>query len=80
MAAQEVPSTFELPQDAVEMHQDAEIKYQIIIPYLHKAKNVVPQVPRNQGHRVERGIAQKWQKRRNQVRARPRQLLEAKEK
>jgi hypothetical protein len=50
-----------LPQDVVEVHQDPEIKDQIIIQYLDKAKNLVLQVPSSQELDVERGIAQDFQ-------------------
>lgn len=46
----------ELPEDVVEVHQDPEIKDQIIIQYLDPAKDVVLQVPSNQELNVERGI------------------------
>jgi hypothetical protein len=59
--AKSVPSTDELSQDVVEVHQDPEIKDQIIIQYLDQAKNVVLQVPSNQELSVERGIAQEFQ-------------------
>ncbi len=59
--ARTVPSTYELAQDVVEVHQDPEIKDQIIIQYLDHAKNVVLQVPSNQELSVERGIAQDFQ-------------------
>jgi hypothetical protein len=59
--AKDVPSTYELPQDVVEVHQDPDIKNQIIIQYLDQAKDVVLQVPSNQELAVERGIAQEFQ-------------------
>ncbi len=46
----------ELPEDVVEVHQDPEIKDQIIIQYLDPARDVVLQVPSNQELSVERGI------------------------
>lgn len=52
------PSSYELPEDAVEVHQDPEAKDQIIIQYLEQAKDVVRQVPSNQELSVEHGIAQ----------------------
>ncbi|MFZ0799237.1 MAG: hypothetical protein WCA13_04320 [Terriglobales bacterium] len=60
-AAKIVPSNYELPQDVVEVHQDPDIKDQIIIEYLDKAKDVVLQVPSNQELGVERGIAEEFQ-------------------
>ncbi len=60
-AVKNIPSTYELPQDVVEVHQDPEIKDQIIIQYLDQAKDVVLQVPSNQELSVERGIAQEFQ-------------------
>jgi hypothetical protein len=60
-AARNVSSTYELPQDVVEVHQDPDIKNQIIIQYLDQAKDVVLQVPSNQELAVERGIAQEFQ-------------------
>jgi len=39
------------------VHQDPEIKDQIIIQYLDHAKNVILQVPSDQELSVERGIA-----------------------
>jgi phage baseplate assembly protein W len=58
--AKNVPSTYELPQDVVEVHQDPEIKDQVIIQYLDQSKNLVLQVPSNQELGVERGIAQEF--------------------
>ena len=46
----------ELPEDVVEVHQDPDIKDQIIIQYLDPARDVVLQVPSNQELSVERGI------------------------
>ncbi|MGA7291324.1 MAG: hypothetical protein WBW53_06345 [Terriglobales bacterium] len=54
-------STYEFPEDVVEVHQDPEIKDQIIIQYLNQAKDVVLQVPSDQELSVERGIAQELQ-------------------
>ena len=56
-----VPSAYELPQDVVEVHQDPEIKNQVIIQYLDQARDVVLQVPSNQELGVERGIAEEFQ-------------------
>ncbi len=60
-AVKNVASTYQLPQDVVEVHQDPEIKDQVIIQYLDQANNVVLQVPSNQELGVERGIAQEFQ-------------------
>lgn len=57
-ATQNAPSTYEPPEDVVEVHQDPDIKNQVIVQYLDKAKNVVLQVPSSQELGVERGIAQ----------------------
>jgi hypothetical protein len=54
-------STYELPQDVVEVHQDPETKDQVIFQYLDKAKNVILQVPSSEELNVERGIAQDLQ-------------------
>ena len=59
--AKKVPPHYELPEDVVEVHQDPEIKSQIIVDYSDKAKNVVLQVPSNEELDVERGIAQEMQ-------------------
>jgi hypothetical protein len=59
--AKNVTATYELPQDVVEVHQDPEIKNQVIIQYLDQAKDVVLQVPSDQELGVERGIAQDFQ-------------------
>ncbi len=59
--AKNASSTYELPQDVVEVHQDPEIKDQVIIQYLDQAKNVVLQVPSSEELAVERGIAQEFQ-------------------
>jgi hypothetical protein len=56
-----VPSTYELPEDVVEVHQDPETKDRVIIQYLDQAKNVVLQVPSTEELSVERGIAQDLQ-------------------
>lgn len=56
-----VPSTYELAQDVVEVHQDPEIKDQIIVQYLDKARNLILQVPSSGELSVERGIAQESQ-------------------
>jgi hypothetical protein len=52
--AKNVSPSYELPQDVVEVHEDPEIKDQIIIQYLDKAKNVVLQVPSAEELDVER--------------------------
>jgi len=59
--AKKVPVTYELPEDVVEVHQDPEVKDQIIIQYLDHAKNVILQVPSDQELSVERGIAEETQ-------------------
>lgn len=59
--AKKVPSTYELPQDVVEVHQDPEIKDQVIIQYLDQAKDVILQVPSQQELNLERGIAQDFE-------------------
>jgi hypothetical protein len=50
-----------LPQDVVEVHQDPDVKDQIIIQYLDQARNIVLQIPSNEELAVERGIAQEFQ-------------------
>ena len=55
------PSSSELPEDVVEVHQDPEAKDQIIIQCLEQAKDVVRQVPSKQELSVEHGIAQEIQ-------------------
>lgn len=52
------PVSYQLQQDVVELHQDPELKGQLIVQYLDKAKNVILQVPSAQELAVERGIAQ----------------------
>jgi len=59
--AKNVPSTYESPPDVVELHQDPEIRDQVIIQYLDKARNVILQVPSNEELMVERGISQEFQ-------------------
>jgi hypothetical protein len=59
--AKGAPSTYELPDDVVEVHQDPESKNRVIIQYLDQAKNVILQVPSNEELNVERGIAQDFQ-------------------
>jgi hypothetical protein len=59
--AKSAPSTYELPEDVVEVHQDPETKDRVIIQYLDKAKNVILQVPSSEELNVERGIAQDLQ-------------------
>jgi hypothetical protein len=60
-AARKIPPNYELPQDVVEVHQDPEIKNQIIIQYLDQARDVILQVPSNEELSVERGIAEESQ-------------------
>jgi hypothetical protein len=50
-----------LSEDVVEVHQDPDIRGQIIIQYLDPSKNVVLQVPSTEELSVERGIAQEFQ-------------------
>ena len=78
--AKNVPSTYELPQDVVEVHQDPEIKDQVIIQYLDQAKDVILQVPSQQELNLERGIAQDLNIRRNCASARARPQPQAKER
>lgn len=59
--AKSAPSTYELLDDVVEVHQDPETKDRVIIQYLDQAKNVVLQVPSSEELSVERGIAQDLQ-------------------
>jgi hypothetical protein len=54
-------STYELPVDVVEVHQDPDIKNQIIVQYLNPTGGVIMQVPSTQELSVERGIAQEFQ-------------------
>ncbi|MGD0212153.1 MAG: hypothetical protein ABSB87_02900 [Terriglobales bacterium] len=56
--ANSAPTTYDLPPDVVEVHQDPVDKSQVIIQYLNQSGNVVLQVPSNQELGVERGIAQ----------------------
>jgi hypothetical protein len=60
-AQKHVSSTYELLPDVVEVHQDPDIKGQIIVQYLDQAHNVILQVPSNQELNVEHGIAQEFQ-------------------
>jgi hypothetical protein len=59
--AKSTPSTYSSSQDVAELHQDPDIKGQIIIQYLDQSKEVVLQVPSAQELNVERGIAQEFQ-------------------
>jgi hypothetical protein len=52
---------YELPQDVVELHQDPDIKDQIIFQFLDQSKNLILQVPSNEELNVERGIVQEFQ-------------------
>ncbi len=56
-----VAPTYELPADVVEVHQDPEIKSQVIVQYLDQAMNLILQVPSNEELGVEHGIAQDLQ-------------------
>jgi hypothetical protein len=49
------------PQDVVEVHQDSDVKGQIVVEYLDKAKNVVLQVPSVAELDFESAIAQEFQ-------------------
>jgi hypothetical protein len=60
-AAPKVPATNELAQDVVEVHQDPEIKDQIIIEYLDQSKNVILQVPSQEELDFEHAVAQELQ-------------------
>jgi hypothetical protein len=60
-AQKHVSSTYELLPDVVEVHQDPDIRGQIIVQYLDQAHNVILQVPSNQELNVEHGIAQEFQ-------------------
>jgi hypothetical protein len=57
-----IPSNYDLPEDVVEVHQDPEIKGQIIVQYLDPTGGVILQVPSTEELSVERGIAQEFQK------------------
>lgn len=59
--AKNVPEAYEVPEDVVEVHQDPDIKNQVIIEYLDKAKDIVLQVPSTEELSVERGIAAEFQ-------------------
>jgi cAMP phosphodiesterase len=59
-APKNVPASYVLPEDVVEVHQDAESKQQVT-QYLDQSKNVILQVPSNEELSVERGIAQELQ-------------------
>ena len=59
--AKNLPATYELPPDVVEVHQDPEIKNQIIVQYLDPAKNVILQVPSSEELSVEHGISEEFQ-------------------
>lgn len=60
-AAKKVTPTYTWPQDVVEVHQDPDIKDQIIVQYLDKSKNVILQVPSSGELTVEHGIEQESQ-------------------
>jgi hypothetical protein len=59
-AAKKVPTSYLLPEDVVEVHQDPESKQQVT-QYLDQSKNVIFQVPSSEELSVERGIAQEFQ-------------------
>jgi len=52
------PKAIEIPQDVVEVHEDSQVKNQLIVEYLDQAHNVILQVPSTEELAVERGIAQ----------------------
>jgi hypothetical protein len=55
------PATDELPQDVVEVHQDPEVKGQIIIGVSGQGQERFLQVPSSEELTVDRGIAQEFQ-------------------
>jgi hypothetical protein len=59
--AKSVPTTYELPEDVVEVHLDPEIRNQEIVQYLDQSKNVIFQVPSSEELSVEHGIAQDFE-------------------
>jgi hypothetical protein len=61
LVAKNSPSTGELPEDVVEVHQDPDRGDQVIIQYLDQAKDVILQVPSQQELDVQRGIATEFQ-------------------
>src|SRR5579871_3585481 len=50
------------PQDVVEVHEDSDVKGQIVVEYLDKAKNVVLQVPSTAELDFESAVAQEFQR------------------
>jgi hypothetical protein len=59
--AKNSPSTGELPEDVVEVHQDPDRGDQVIIQYLDQSKDVILQVPSQQELDVQRGIAAEFE-------------------
>ena len=59
--ATNVPSAYKLPEDVVEVHQDPDIKGQIIVQYLDQTGSVIVQVPNTEELSVERGIAEEFE-------------------
>jgi hypothetical protein len=57
-----VPVNYIPPQDVVEVHQASDVKGQIVVEYLDKAKNVVLQVPSAAELDFESAIAQEFQR------------------
>lgn len=60
--AKVVPVNYIPPQDVVEVHQASDVKGQIVVEYLDKAKNVVLQVPSVAELDFESAIAQEFQR------------------
>jgi len=58
--AKAAPVTYIPPQDVVEVHQDSDVKGQIVVEYLDKAKNVVLQVPSAAELDFESAVAQEF--------------------
>lgn len=52
------PKADEIPEDVVEVHEDSQVKNQLIVEYMDRAHNVILQVPSDEELAVERGIAQ----------------------
>ena len=62
-ATSKVSQDDQFPQDVVELHQDPDVKDQIIVEYLDQSKRLVMQMPSEEELAVERGIAQELQQR-----------------
>lgn len=56
------PVNYIPPQDVVEVHQSPDVKGQIVVEYLDKAKNVVLQVPSAAELDFESAVAQEFQR------------------